>query len=104
MPLDNLDRHDLGASWEGLRDRWAGIGKTPQDVNGRFARSHGDKDAKLHLNIWATNANTIFNHIDQVTVAATKNQRLLQDAGAKIAAAVPGVVFKPDGCKDFTQR
>jgi hypothetical protein len=93
------DRHDLGASWEGLRDRWAGIGKTPQDVNGRFARSHGDKDAWLHRNIWATNANTIFNHIDQVTVAATKNQRLLQDAGAKIAAAVPGVVFEKMGAK-----
>ena len=97
--LSSDERHDLGASWKGLRDRWAGIGKTPQDVNGRFARSHGDKDAKLHLGIWATNANTIFNHIDQVTAAATKNQRLLQDAGTKIAAAVPGAVFKAMGAK-----
>ncbi len=92
-------RHNLEASWDGLRHRWAGIGKTPQDVKGRFARSHGDKNAKLHLGSWATNANTIFNHIDQVTAAAPKNQRLLQAAGAKILAAVPGIAFKAMGAK-----
>jgi len=90
---------DLGASWQGLRNRWSSIGKTPQDVKGRFARSHGDKSAMLNKNVWATNANDAFTHIDQVIKAAVPNQRKLQSAGAAVAADVPGVVFKPSGAK-----
>jgi hypothetical protein len=90
---------NLGAAWQGLRNRWSAIGKTPQDVKGRFARSHGDKSAMLNKNVWATNANDVFTHIDQVTKAALPNQRKLQAVGAAIAADVPGVVFKPSGAK-----